>query len=101
RTRVLREARRVGPRDRDVDERARRQRLRLAVLDDLEVVAAEVADEGALRVGHARVDLDVVDLDLERDGGLRRLWRLRGDLRQCREENDDSRYSHSSSAVGR
>ena len=36
--------------------------LRLAVLEDLEVVLRQVADELALRVGDERVDLDVVDL---------------------------------------
>ena len=37
----------------------------LAVLEDLEVVLREVADELALLVGDERVDLDVFDLDLE------------------------------------
>ncbi len=44
--------------------------LRLAPFEDLEVVFGEVADEVALLVGDDRVDLDVVDLDLE---GNRRL----------------------------
>jgi hypothetical protein len=56
----------------NVDHREARQRLRLAVLDDLEVVLGERADEVPLRVGDVGVDLDVVDFDLERDGRLRR-----------------------------
>ena len=48
-----------------------RHRLRLPVLEDLEVVLRQVADEVALRVGDDGVDLDVVDLDLEGDRRLR------------------------------
>ena len=38
-----------------------------AVLEDLEVVAFQVADEAALPIEDRGVDLDVVDLDLEGD----------------------------------
>ena len=72
RNRGLREERRIGALDRDVHHREHGQRLRLAVLDDLEVVLGQVADEVALRVGDVGVDLDVVDFDLEGDGGCRR-----------------------------
>ena len=53
----------------------RRNRLALAVLEDLKVVLGQVADELALLVGDERVDLDVFDLRLERRG--LRCWRLR------------------------
>ena len=42
-----------------------RNRLRLAVFEDLEVFLLQIADVIAARVGDERVDLDVVDLDLE------------------------------------
>ena len=70
-------------------------RLRLAVLEDLEVFLLQVADEVALLVGDQGVDLDVVDLDLE---GRRLLaaaaggWpgrRLPGSRRPCRLQSDD------------
>ena len=51
------------------------KRLRLAVFDDLEVVLRQVPDEVALRIGDDGVDLDVVDLDLEGDGGRLRSGR--------------------------
>ena len=49
------------------DLRERRDVLRHAVLEDLEVVAAQVADEAALAIEDRGVDFDVVDLDLEGD----------------------------------
>ena len=61
-----REERRVRPLNRDVDQRHDRQVLLLAVLEDLEVILGQVADEAALRVGDDRVHLDVVDLGPER-----------------------------------
>ena len=74
--------RRVGPFDRDVDERQHGELLRLALFGDLEVVLRQVADEVALGVGDIRVDLDVVHLDPERHaGGCCLRGRRRGRLR--------------------
>ena len=56
------EERPVGPLDRNIHEREVRDRLRLAVLEDLEVVLRQVADERPCLVGDERVHLDVVDL---------------------------------------
>ena len=63
--RLGREERPLDALDRDVDEREGADRLRLAILEDLEVFLLEVADEPALLVGDDGVDLDVVDLELE------------------------------------
>ena len=64
------EQRPLGALDRNVDEREGRDLLRLAVLEDLEIARREIGDDVALRVGDEGVDLDVVDLDAERDGRL-------------------------------
>ena len=61
--------------DRQVDEREGADGLTLPVLEHLEVVLRQVADEPALCVGDERVDLDVLDLGLE-GGGLERGRRL-------------------------
>ena len=77
--RLRRKQRALGALDRDVDERERRDLLRLAVFEDLEVAGLEVGDELALRVEHARVDFDVVHFRAERDRRLLRRparWRL-------------------------
>ena len=69
----------LGPLDRDVDLGEQLDLLRLAVLEDLEVVLGQPRDEVALRVGDERVHLDVVDLGLEGDGRRRlRAARARG-----------------------
>ena len=65
--RRLREQRLRLPLDRDVHQRERRDLLRLAVLEHLEVAFAEPGDEAALGVDDAGVDLDVVDLGAEGD----------------------------------
>ena len=49
-------------------------RLRLPVLEHLEIFLLEIADETSLPVGDDGVDLDVVDAELER----RRLLGRRG-----------------------
>ena len=85
RNRGLRVERRIGALDRDVDDRERRERLRGAVLEDLEIVLGQRVYETPLAVGDVRIDLDVVDLDLERDRGLRRRRLLSGRLREQRE----------------
>ena len=60
--------------------------LRLSLLRDHEVVFGQVADEVALLVGDDRVDLDVVDLDLEGNRRLVRRWLgRRGLLGACSE----------------
>ena len=84
--------------------------LRLALLEDLEVVFGQVADEVALLIGDDRVDLDVVDLDLE---GNRRLvgrglgrWRLlrpqfnNGDARPEGAEDDAEDEKRQANRVG-
>ena len=94
RDRRLREERRIDALDRDVDHREHRQRLRLAVLEDLEVVLGQRADEVALLVGDVGVDLDVVDFDLEGHG---RLWRRRRRRGRClgeQREEDEECASH-------
>ena len=58
----------AGRLDRNVHERERRNRLLLAVLEDLEVVLRQIPDEVALRVGHPHVHLD--DLDLQPERGI-------------------------------
>jgi hypothetical protein len=60
------EERRIVTFDRQIDARERSDRLRLPVFQDLEVVLREIADEVSLRVRDPRVNLDVIDLDLER-----------------------------------
>ena len=60
---------------RNVDQRERRDLLRLAVLEDLEVFGLQVGDELALLIEDARVDFDVVHFRAERD---RRLLRRLG-----------------------
>ena len=51
--------------DRDVDDGEGRDRLRLAVLENLKIVLRETADELTAAIGHDRVDLDVLDIDPE------------------------------------
>ncbi len=69
----------LGLFDRDVDLGEQLDLLRLAVLEDLEVVLGQPRHEVALRVGDERVHLDVVDLGLEGDGRRRlRAARARG-----------------------
>ena len=75
--RRCRKQRTLGALDRDVDQREGRDLLRLAVLEDLEVVRREVGDRRSLRVGDERVDLDVVHFDAEGDRRLIRRRRRR------------------------
>ncbi len=63
--------------DRNVDQREVGDRLRLPVLEHLEVFLLQVADEVALTVGDDGVDLDVVDADLEGRRLLAGGWRRR------------------------
>ena len=58
-----------GPLVGDVDAREELDRLRLAVLEDGEVLAREVPHRLSVAVGDDRVDLDVADLHREGDGG--------------------------------
>ena len=95
--------RRIEFLDRDVDERDDRDRLRLAAFQNLEVVLGQAADEVALLVGDAGVDLDVVDLDLEGNrrlvaGGRGRWILLRsqfphGNARRKSDEEDEQRQA--------
>jgi len=55
----------IGALDRDVDDREIRDGLALAVLEDLEVVPGEVADEASLAVGDEHVHVDVVNCTLK------------------------------------
>ena len=59
--RLAREQRLLAALDRNVDRHEVRQRLRFAVLEDLEVFLLEIPDVVSLRVGHEHVDFDVVD----------------------------------------
>jgi hypothetical protein len=72
--------------DREVDQRKRRRRLRLAVLEDLEVVARQVSHERARLVGDDGVNLDEIGLGAERDGGLLRGPRLLRGTEWCAHE---------------
>ena len=56
-----REQRAIGALDRNVDQRELGDRLRLAVLEHLEVLLLQVADDAPLPIGDDGVDLDVVD----------------------------------------
>ena len=60
---------RARGRHRNIDERKRADLLRLAVVQQLEIVLGEIADEIAALVGDDGVDVDEVDLDLERRRG--------------------------------
>src|SRR5207253_11323930 len=77
--------------DRDVDEREGGDRLRPAVLEHLKIFLREIADEGAGAVRDERIDLDVINLDLEsrllrlRRGG----WDLSGDERRRAKPDDE------------
>ena len=64
--------------DGNVDERERRDRLRLPVLEDLEIILRQVAHEAALAIGDAGVHFDVVDPYLESRTRLRRRRLARG-----------------------
>ena len=59
--------RRFGALDGNVDLGERGDVLHHAILDDLEVVPFQVADESALSIEDRGIDLHVVDLDLEGD----------------------------------
>ena len=75
--RLLREQRALGALDRNVHKREVGDRLRLPVLEDLEVFLLQIAHVVPARVGYERVDFDVVDLNLEgRSLGLSRGGRL-------------------------
>jgi hypothetical protein len=65
--------------DREIDQGKCCRRLRLAVLEDLEVVFRQVSHERARFVGDDGVDLDEVGFGPERDGGLGQRPRLLGD----------------------
>ena len=68
--------------DGNFHERERIDFLRLAVFENREVVARQARHELALLVSDDDVDVDVVDLDLERDAGcLLRLPQRTGDCR--------------------
>src|SRR5207245_1788193 len=77
--------------DRDVDEREGSDRLRPAVLEHLKIFLLEIADEVAGAVRDERIDLDVINLDLE--GRLLRLRRggrrLSGDQRGSGQPDDE------------
>ena len=66
------------PLDRDVHLRENVDLLRLAVLEDLEILARQALDDVALVVGDDGVHLDVVDLDPEGDGRLARCGAVAG-----------------------
>ncbi len=68
--------RRIELLDRDINQRSDRYLLRFSLLEHLEIVLRQVADEVSLLIGDDGVDLDVVDLDLE--GDRRLLWRRFG-----------------------
>ena len=70
--RLRRKQRPLDALERNVDQRKRGDLLRLAVLEDLEVLGLQVGDELALLIEDARVDLDVVDFGAERDRRLLR-----------------------------
>jgi hypothetical protein len=72
------EQRRIGALDRHVDQGEGGHLLWCALFEHLEVILRQVANQGAGRIGDDRVDLDVIDLDLERDGWLLRRNRQAG-----------------------
>ena len=84
--------------DRDVHEGEGADRLRLPILENLEVFLLEVADESALLVGDDGVDLDVVDLELEgrRIQPLRRRRILPRRQDGAGQQDNDPCYSHAS-----
>ena len=94
--RVCAEERRIRALDRDVHARERGNGLGLALFANLEIVLRQSADEGSLCVGDDGVDLDVVDFDLEGDGGL--LRRLRDEPGQ-REKKNQTRHAYSLSPL--
>ena len=57
--------------------------LRLAVLEDLELIGLEVGDRVPLRVGDERIDLDVVHLDAEGEPEVRVGRRLPAPVPAC------------------
>jgi hypothetical protein len=59
------EERALAALDRNIDQRKGIHRLRLPVLEQLEIFLLQIADEAAVLIGDERVDLDVIDLDLE------------------------------------
>ena len=95
--------RRERPLDREIDQRKGRRRLRLAVLEDLEVVSRQVSHERARLVGDDGVDLDEVGFGPERDRGLgpgpRLLRGTQGLTSQERERQDPGTAHRFSSAV--
>ncbi len=64
-------------------KRKRLNRLRLAILEDFEILGGQTTHEIARRVLHGHVDVDDVDADFE--GGLLRWRRL---LRECRPKGE-------------
>jgi hypothetical protein len=80
--------------DREVDERELGERLRAAVLEDLHLRLPQVADERPMVVGDDRVDFHVVDVDLERDAGLRRGARIASLLRGARRVQQQGCHCH-------
>ena len=86
------EERPLGALDRDVDQRERGDLLRLAVLEHLEVLGAQVGHQVALRVGDERVHFHVVHLDAEGDG--RRLGARRLGRRLLRPQRDAAEGGH-------
>ncbi len=96
--RLCGEERPFGAIDGNVNQREAADRLRLAVLEDLEILLLQVADEAPLLVGDDRVDLDVVHLQLEgrRFEALRRCRRLPRGRHGCSQQDDDSRDSYAS-----
>ena len=67
----------TGGRYRDVDEREGADVLRLAVVQELEIILGEIGDEVSALVGHDRVDVDEVHLNLKCRGGRGLLLRER------------------------
>src|SRR5439155_19598376 len=86
------------PLDGNVDDAERADRLRLAVLEHLEILFGQAADEVAVAIEDQRVDLDVLDLRLERRLLLRRRrrWLLSADDRG----GEDDRRSEEAKACG-
>ena len=76
-------------RQRDVDEREGADFLRLAVFEQLEIIFGEISDEVSALVGHHRVDVDEIHLNLKCRGGrglLLRSGEQRRDHGDCRQE---------------
>ena len=79
----------TGGRYRDVDEREGADLLRLAIVEQLEIILGETGDEISALVGHDRVDVDEIHLNLKCRGGrglLLRSGEQRRDHGDCRQE---------------